>query len=93
MFKHFDNILFYSTSHPELLFPSFAPQIAQLEFVIVLPYAPTRNQTHMGSVAPPRGTLIQGALPTELPQLQLDNIFDESHILYQKVLSAMRWEI
>ena len=86
MFKHFDNILFYSTSHPELLFPSFAPQMALLEIFIVLPYAATRILTHMGSVAPPRGTLIQGALPTEQPWLQIDNILDKRQILLKSSL-------
>ena len=86
MAKHFDYILFYSTSHPELLFPSFAPQIALVEIFIALPYPTTRNQTHMGAVAPPRGTLIQGALPNELTWLQLDNILDKRQILLKSSL-------
>ena len=34
-------------------------------------YATTENQTHVGSVAPSQGTLIQDALTTELVQPRL----------------------
>ena len=41
--------------------------MAQLGFFIPPPRAATGNRTHLSSVAPPRGTLIQDTLPTELP--------------------------
>ena len=62
--------LFLSTSHTKHLLPCFAPQMALLGFFILPPYAATGNQTHIISVAPPWGTFIQDALPTELPQPQ-----------------------
>ena len=44
--------------------------MALLGFFIQPPYAATGNQTHVGSVSPPQVTLIQDALPTELPRQQ-----------------------
>ena len=46
------------------------PQMAWLEF-FPNSYAATQNRTHVSSVAPPWGTLIQDALPTELPRPRL----------------------
>ena len=44
--------------------------MALLGFFIRPPYAATGNQTHVGSVSPPQGTLIQDAFPTETRRLQ-----------------------
>ena len=44
-----------------------------LGFFILPPYAATGNRTHIGLVAPTRGTLIQHTLPTEQPRPQPDN--------------------
>ena len=61
------DIFYYYNSNKERLFLYFAPQMALLGFFILPLYAATGNQTHLSLVAPPRGTLIQDALPTELP--------------------------
>ena len=43
-------------------------QMAWLEFLSPNSYSVIGNQTHVGSVVPPRGTFIHYALPTELPR-------------------------
>ena len=42
--------------------------MALLEFLSLNAYPVIGTQTRVGSVAPPRETLIQDALPTELPR-------------------------
>ena len=42
--------------------------------IISTSYAATGNRNHISSVAPLLGTLIQVALPTELPQQPLSNL-------------------
>ena len=44
------------------------PQMAWLEFLSHNAYPVIGNQTRVGSVAPPRGTLIHDALTNELPR-------------------------
>ena len=68
-------------SRTERLFLCFAPQMALLWFFIPPPYTATGNQTHVGSVASPWGTLIQDALLAELPQARPINKDLESQML------------
>ena len=54
------------------LIPKLPPYFHALHMDRIFPtsYAATWNQTHISSVASPRGTIILDALPTELPRLQ-----------------------
>ena len=78
--------IFFSSSHAEVLVSLFRPTDGSAMIFFLPPNAATGNRTHVNSVAPPRGTLIQGALPTEQPWLQLDNILDKRQILLKSSL-------
>ena len=51
-----------------VLLSMFRPTDGSARIFILPPDIPTGNQTHMSSVAPTGGNLIQDAFPTELPQ-------------------------